>query len=170
MPKILPNVREALLKEAKEQITKNGYAKTTVRSVAASCGLGLGTVYNYFKSKDMLIASFMADDWRLCLEQMRNPASNVREALENMYNSLCKFCDSYKTLFTDGEATKVFATVFSERHKQLRDQLAEIILPYCNNHNNNKYLSQFIAEALLTWTLAGKSFDEQYMVLSKLLK
>ena len=72
MPKIIENVREQLLCEAKRQIEKNGYAKTTVRSVALSCGIGVGTVYNYFKSKDMLIASFMAEDWLSCLEKMKH--------------------------------------------------------------------------------------------------
>ena len=42
MPKIIENVREQLLVEAKRQIAEYGYAKTTVRSVAAACGLGVG--------------------------------------------------------------------------------------------------------------------------------
>ena len=33
----------------------------TVRSVAAGCGVAVGTVYNYFSSKDMLIAAFMLE-------------------------------------------------------------------------------------------------------------
>ena len=56
MPKIIENLREQLLSEAKKQVKERGYAATTVRSVAKACGLGTGTVYNYFKSKDMLIA------------------------------------------------------------------------------------------------------------------
>ena len=63
MPKIIPNIREQLLNEAKKQIAEQGYSKTTIRSVANACNLGVGTVYNYFESKDMLIASFMAEDW-----------------------------------------------------------------------------------------------------------
>ena len=51
MPKIIENVREQLLGEAKRQIAKKGYGKTTIRSVASACGFGVGTVYNYFKSK-----------------------------------------------------------------------------------------------------------------------
>ena len=71
MPKIITNVREQLLTEAKRQIVETGYASTTIRSVASACNLGVGTVYNYFKSKDMLIASFMVDDWQECLAKMK---------------------------------------------------------------------------------------------------
>ena len=56
MPKIIENVREQLLAEAKKQVFEHGYADTTIRSVARACGLGVGTVYNYFSSKEMLIA------------------------------------------------------------------------------------------------------------------
>ena len=51
MPKIIENVREQLLAETKRQIAENGYEKTTVRSVAGACDIGVGTVYNKFSQK-----------------------------------------------------------------------------------------------------------------------
>ena len=59
MPKIIDNLREALIKEAKYQVNKYGYAGMTIRSVAKECGIGIGTIYNYFKSKEDLILAFM---------------------------------------------------------------------------------------------------------------
>ena len=46
MPKILENIREILLQEAKRQVFENGYSSLTIRSVASACGIGVGTVYN----------------------------------------------------------------------------------------------------------------------------
>ena len=71
MPKIIENVRHQLLTEAKRQISERGYKSTTIRSVAAECGVAVGTVYNYFKSKDILIASFILED--ACLESICDP-------------------------------------------------------------------------------------------------
>ncbi len=169
MPKIIENVREQLLVEAKRQIAQNGYGKTTIRSVASACGIGVGTMYNYFKSKDMLIASFMVDDWQECLEKMRQKNANDTEAfLKNIYLSLREFAQSHTYLFSDVDASKVFATVSGERHKLLRNQLAQIILLICN-YSNREFLSEFIAESLLTWTMADKSFEDIYSIIKLLL-
>ncbi len=173
MPKIIENIKERLLNEAKKQIAENGYAKTTIRSVAIACELGTGTVYNYFKSKDHLIATFMAEDWLSLLGKLKESApADDKALLKSIFNVLIEFSENHKSLFCDKDAEKAFMSVFSERHKQLRSQLAEIIIPICNKNGieNGGFMSEYIAESLLTWTIAGKSFDEQYEILCKLLK
>lgn len=173
MPKIIENIRERLLCEAKKQILENGYAKTTIRSVALACELGTGTVYNYFKSKDHLIATFMAEDWLSLINKIKTDSTeDGKEVLRNIFNTLLEFTIQYKSLFSDKDAEKVFVSASLKRHKLLRDQLAEIIAPICNKDSikNSIFMSEYIAESLLTWTVAGKSFEEQYEILSKLLK
>lgn len=89
MPKTIDNLREQLLEEAGKQVAENGYAKTTIRSVAKACKIAVGTVYNYFESKDMLIASVMAEDWFACLNAMKNRTStDARTVLEKIFNGL----------------------------------------------------------------------------------
>ena len=78
----------------------------------------------------MLIASFMVDDWQECLAKMKQESTeNAEQLLRCIYSSLLKFTEKHSSLFGDADAAKVFAIAFSERHKILRDQLAEIILP-----------------------------------------
>ena len=171
MPKILENVREQLMEEAMRQIHENGYEKTTIRSIAGACNMAVGTVYNYFESKDMLIATFMLGDWMKCLEEMREaPTDNPRDFLVHFQGALIGFMDKYQTLFRDKEAAKAFAGVFSDRHKQLRSQLAEIILPICNGSEGDKsFMAEFIAEAILTWTVAGKGVEDMLPIIEKLI-
>lgn len=173
MPKIIENVRSLLIEEAKNQIAEKGYGKTTIRSIASACGLAVGTVYNYFPSKDMLIASFMAEEWQKCLCRMRNAeGSSAYDIILSVYSGFIDYMGKHTDLFSDKEAAKVFATVFSERHKQLRSQIAEIIAPACESASvtDKAFLAEFIAESLLSWSVAGKSFEEQYSVISQLLK
>jgi len=173
MPKIIENVREQLLNEAKRQILENGYAKTTIRSVATSCGLGIGTVYNYFQSKDMLVASFVAEDWKKHLKQIEEQASkDPEEVIKSMYHNLSIFMEKYNTLFCDSDASKVYMTVLSTRHKQLRTQLARCLKSVCEKASvqDKEFLAEWIAESLLTWTVAGKSFDEQYEIIKQIIK
>ena len=92
MPKIIENVRELLLDTAQKQIEERGYANTTIRSVAGECGLAVGTVYNYFRSKDMLIATFVVEDWNSYLSDIRGAnLSDPQMALHNIYDALIHF-------------------------------------------------------------------------------
>lgn len=174
MPKVIEKVREQLLKEVKKQITEHGYSQTTIRSVAKACNLGVGTVYNYFPSKDMLIASVVAEDWRLSSENFQKTTnvnlSNPKETLELIYNMLQTFTEEHKTLFTDPEAVKKFSSTFTERHGILRNQIAQFILPICQTSSQDpQFLSQFIAESLLTWFMAGVPFENIYEIIKKLV-
>ena len=67
MPKIIEDLEGKLLAEARRQIEESGYGAMTVRSVAKACGVGVGTVYNYFPSKDALVATYMLADWKTCV-------------------------------------------------------------------------------------------------------
>ena len=170
MPKIIENLREKLMEEAKKQIEENGYAKTTVRSIAAACGVGTGTVYNYFPSKDMLIASFVAEDWKGCLEEMKNFGSPDCEAfLRNVHGALTRFIGRNMKLFSDRDAAGSFGAAFFVRHAQMRDQIADAVRPACEAAGRKgEFFAQFAAESLLTWTSAGKPFEEQWQVMKRL--
>lgn len=170
LPKVIENVREQLLEEVRRQIIQRGYAETTVRSVAGACGLGVGTVYNYFKSKDMLIATVVAEDWKRCTERFKNSSpTGAEETVRLIYDMLQAFEEEHKSLFTDPEAAKKYASIFAERHGLLREQIAEFLLPICKKSEEPEFLSQFIAESLLTWVTAGVPFEKMYSVFQKLI-
>ena len=169
MPKIIENVRNQLLEEAKRQVAERGYKNTTVRSVAGACGVAVGTVYNYFRSKDILIASFILKDWEDFVESVASqPKENRKLYLNFIYTSLNNFSYKYNALFADKDAKQTFSLAFTERHGQLRSQLAALILPVC--HGNDDFLAEYVAEALLTWTMAGRSFESIYTLLPEQIK
>ena len=63
MPKIIPELREALIHAAKERILTSDSHDITIREIASDCNTAVGTVYNYFSSKDELLAAVMLEDW-----------------------------------------------------------------------------------------------------------
>ena len=173
MPKILENVREKLLTEAKKQVTEFGYSAMTIRSVASACGVGVGTVYNYFPSKDMLIATFMLEDWMIGIQMISDgmkEADNVKEALYCMYRELLKYKEKYIGLFSDENAEASYVVSWMQRHQMLCEQLAEPIKEWtCKQDKVDEiFLAEFIAESMLSLTMRGKDFDAVASVLLRL--
>ena len=168
MPKIIENLRDRLLAEAKQQILLSGYDSVTIRSIAKGCGVGIGTVYNYFPSKEALIAAHLLEDWQGCLDaiQATGDRSEVPQpVLQCIYDQLVGFARRHQAIFCAETAVSGFAVSFSRYHTLLRSQLAEPLHKFCQD----PFLAQFVAESLLTWSMAGKSFSEIHEILKKLL-
>lgn len=169
MPKIIENLRAQLLSEARRQIADRGYAGTTIRSVAAACNVSVGTVYNYFPSKDMLIAAFMLEDWQQQLDAIAAlPADHPETLIRGVYDALRSYAENHRDLFSDSGAAKAMALGFAPRHQMLREQLAAFILPVCAGESA-AFTAAFIAEALISWAMEDADFDTLYPVIRKLI-
>jgi len=167
MPKIIDNLKPRLISEARRQVSVSGYGSVTVRSVAAACGVGVGTVYNYFPAKDALIAAVLLEDWAQCMERVRaagEAASGPEPVLRAMYEELYAFADTHSGIFRDAHALPAYAGAAAHYHAMLRMQLAEPLRPFCAD----TFTAEFIAESMLTWTMAGKPFEEIHSILNKL--
>ncbi|MBQ6799189.1 MAG: TetR/AcrR family transcriptional regulator [Oscillospiraceae bacterium] len=159
MPKIIENPEVRLLEEARRQIEEQGYAAMTVRSVAKACGIGIGTVYNYFPSKEELLATVLLQDWKECvaaIEAMSNTSDQPEPVARCIFDQLLAFARRHSAIFRDAAAAAGFAGSFSRYHGMLRSQLAQPLRRFCGK----EFAAEFTAEALLTWSMAGKSFDE----------
>lgn len=167
MPKIIENLEQKLLQEAGRQAMESGYSSMTIRSIAKACGVGVGTVYNYFSSKDMILAAFMLEEWKECIAVIHTvscEAQTAQPVLRCIYDQLIGYMQHHHTLFQDEAASAAFSGSFSQYHGLLRSQLAHPLRKFCQND----FASEFIAEALLTWTVAGKGFEEIHNMIQKL--
>lgn len=168
MPKIIENLSAALAAEARRQMAEAGYSAMTVRSVAAACGVGVGTVYNYYPSKDALVAAFMLEDWRRCLDAIdaaAEEAGGPAPVLRCIYDQLRAYIQTYQSLFCDKNAVQSFAATAGQYHNQFRATLAH---PLERFFPGEPFLPEFIAEALLAWTMEGKRYEDIDPVLRKL--
>lgn len=167
VPKIIENLRARLVEEAGRQVEAEGYSATTVRSVAAACGVGVGTVYNYFDSKDSLIAAFMLEDWRICLDAIRQAAGcadGPEPVLRQAYAQLRAYAERHQALFRDKDAARSYFSALGAYHGRLRDTLAQPLRRFFSED----FLPAFLAEALLTWTMEGKPYEALAPVFRKL--
>ena len=167
MPKIIKDLESKLMEEAKKQIEESGYGAMTIRSVAKACGVGVGTVYNYFDSKEALVATHLLEDWKLCVTAIQAVSvysDSPQPVIRCIYDQLISFSQRHQAIFRDKTAAASFAGSFGAYHGILRSQLAQPLRKFCGSD----FAADFLAEALLTWTMAQKPFDEIYGMMEKL--
>ena len=74
-------------------------------------------------------------------------------------------------MFTDENAEASYSASSMQRHKILRDQLAEPVKIWTAKQDkaDPDFLADFIAESMLTWTMADREFEQIANVLLQLL-
>lgn len=167
MPKIIENLPQKLAEEAKRQIREVGYEAMTIRSVAQKCQVGVGTVYNYYPSKEALVAAFMLEDWKGCIASIEASAETAQEVtpiLREIHRCLGDYVRRHQSIFQDKGAAASVSGISGHYHALLRSQLATPIRPFCQDD----FTADFVAEAMLTWTVAGKEFDSLNEVVKRL--
>ena len=56
--------KEDILEASRELIRRQGWAAVNIRSVAAACGVSVGSIYNYFGSKAELAGAAVESVWQ----------------------------------------------------------------------------------------------------------
>lgn len=175
MPKIIVGLETALRDEARRMILEEGYEAFNMRAVAASCKVAVGTVYNYFTSKEMLAASVMLEDWLTALERMASHAQNAQDAMDGLrgvFLEIVRFCGVYQSAwqaYADGGKAVIMR---GEYHDRLVEQLAGVIAPLLVRFGCGyaPVLPAFLAENLLSAAACGEArFDEIAPVLRRLV-
>ena len=172
MPKIIENLSEKIIEETRRQVMEVGYTALNIRDVAKNCGVGVGTVYNYFPSKDVLVARFLLQDWKKSLERIhkaaekcgKNQSNEVERLLLVIYQELSDYYAQYSGVFHAEGAT--IQAPPKKYHIILRGQIAEVVRPLCGDD----FTAEFISEALLTWTVEGQPFKEIWTLLRKVIE
>ena len=77
--------RRSILEVAVRSFLENGYAATTMSSIAAELGGSKGTLWSYFPSKEALFAAVLDDAttaYREQLAELLDPCGDLRTTLE----------------------------------------------------------------------------------------
>ena len=136
MPKRIKNLKEALLQDARIILKEQGYVQLTIRRVADDCHIAVGTVYNYFPSKEMLAAGVMLADWQKTLQNVSGrcgTTKDLKQAVKYIYQGVLSFARQYRSAWQGYAFTGTETMAFKKRHILLIQQIAECLDSFTEN-------------------------------------
>ena len=94
--------KEEILKTSRELIRRQGWAAVSIRSVAAGCGVSVGSIYNYFDSKTDLIGATVESVWCEIFHRPEDDAvfQDVQACVAWIYQRMAYGCERYPGFFT----------------------------------------------------------------------
>ena len=155
MPKIIDNLEENILSAARRLVAEQGYAAVTMRAVAKECGIAVGTFYNYYPSKDAMLAACLLHDWQV----------------GEVFDAVRAFQEQNRSIFSDDGARSSAAGALQKRHAQLRAQVAALLEEPCRRFSDvpdSAFLAEFTAESILSWSGTDISFPQLWTLLERL--
>lgn len=102
VPKIIDNPREIILDQARDIVVNEGFGNLTIRRVSKNTGIAVGTIYNYFPTKDDLILQLMEDYWYSYfkeVERVHDSEEDMYKKLQLIFEKLSAFVDTFKEVW-----------------------------------------------------------------------
>jgi AcrR family transcriptional regulator len=160
MPKIIPDVRRAALAAVRRHVAAQGWKAFEIRSLAASCGVAAGTLYNYFPSREAIAEAVIREDWLETSRRLRAfpESSSTTENLRVIHTELTAFARRYRGLWADAAAD----TCRTGRHemagglRRIQKELERIVAHAIEERGaaegiDAAFLPKFLARALMHW-------------------
>ena len=84
--------RRILLDCARRIECAEGADALSIRRLASEANIGVGTIYNYFESKQDVLLAMTEEYWQAAIEEMQNIETNDRfsEQIRQIYSFLCE--------------------------------------------------------------------------------
>ena len=154
MPKRLPELRMRFVDAAKKRLLEDTPHDITIRQVAQDCDTAVGTVYNYFPSKEALLAAVMLEDWRDCCRQMRRDAAAASEPVEALHaatSALRRFTACYAPLWRNYATARDRMDSLNRRHQQIIAEISGAVAEILERHDvqGDPCLAEVLAELVL---------------------
>ena len=96
--------REDILAVSKEMVAENGMQAINMRNVAGRCGVAVGSVYNYFPSKNDLMIAVIDAIWKEITQGISDcrPSSGFLENIEKLFYSIKSGGEKYPASVKSG--------------------------------------------------------------------
>ena len=128
MPKIIEDVENRILHSARQRLLGGDLSSFSARGIAEDCGIAVGTIYNYYRDKESLMAAVMAQDWQAELGRAAQEiaaAPDPEAGVLCLYESMRRFSTVYESVLTAYPTGEGFGSLYRARHKLLLSQIED---------------------------------------------
>ena len=136
--------KEQILVAAKKEAKSKGVDKIGMREIAKAESIALGTIYNYFPSKEALILSTISSIWREATNTL-NEHSDFISAISNVYNVILTVDSDYSG-FLSSHAS--FLKEKKEGRKEMDDALS-VLRKYLASSMDEDKFSEFVLNNII---------------------
>lgn len=128
MPKIIEDVENRILRAARQRLLGGDLSSFSARGIAEDCGIAVGTIYNYYKDKESLMAAIMAQDWQAELGKAGEEivaAPTAEAGVLCLYEAMRRFSAAYEAVWASFPTGESFGGLYRARHRLLLSQIEE---------------------------------------------
>lgn len=130
MPKIIEDVENRILRAARTRLLGGDLSSFSARGIAEDCGIAVGTIYNYYRDKESLMAAVMAQDWQAELKKAEAEIARLpspEEGIRCLYGAIRAFSRLYETVWASFPTGEGFGSLYRTRHRLLLSQIEELL-------------------------------------------
>ncbi len=180
MPKILENVKEEIIKVAREMVLVERITNINIRDLASRCNISTGTIYNYFNSKQDIIISVVWQEWHSTIDSIDkyNVSTNhYMDKLSFVFSSLRLFLNAvhnidYGNYFDYLELQKTMCMKNNKKdiHELLCTKISTSLSDVDTINKNDNVLFSLIAKIFTSYALDSNiNFDTLKPYIEKLI-
>ena len=172
--KINEETRQLILKSAREILATEGVEKLNMRRVAISCDIGLGTIYNYYKSKEEIIKEVVHSQYISIFERLKLDISKENDT----YGKLKKVFEAMRSFYLELQSISI-DKIFSLISKVNDDDKEKIQREGCEKRQALKGLfieiledkdDFYIESIMMLFAMHASNVNVKYSDLEKFIK
>jgi len=172
--KINEETRQLILKSAREILATEGVEKLNMRRVAISCDIGLGTIYNYYKSKEEIIKEVVHSQYISIFERLKLDISKENDT----YGKLKKVFEAMRSFYLELQSISI-DKIFSLISKVNDDDKEKIQREGCEKRQALKGLfieiledndEFYIESIMMLFAMHASNVNVKYSDLEKFIK
>lgn len=165
MPKVIDNLREAILAQSREIVISQGIDKLTMREVSNKTGIAVGTIYNYFPTKRELTTVLIEEYWNEYLnhiDEIDKKSADLFTKLYEIYKKMEYFVDTFKEIWVKNY-TSGYSKDGMERKNIFVDKLVKRIEDILVTAVNNRTIKLRIEPAVI-----AKFLIQNFMMMAQM--